>query len=351
MNSGSDATLSSDALQKKQRKRSTHVRLPTPPPDPRAFDTNEKEKEIDPKDAEILKYIESLQKSSNPVLRRSTSVFSSAMAAEDAFDHLEKLYKLMEQMLTLREQNAKLYRRVRDLEHLRNLQVMQKEMRNLNAPIDSNDFDRDAAFTENLLDVILVDTKRECKQKISNASRFRQSILRRQRNRSSSVATGEKQRDFEYANCGARRLSAATSGSSDKPWRVSKWTKVKAAFKWEKAAPTVSGGGKTPDYDNGLIPLNYELARYLRVPSVSEEVTSSPVDSGMAEISTPGSISTTSSLEDLKFGNEHIFLFFLIKKIQFLYTKKKKVRNKYANKRDINENLRHRSVARFRTYY
>lgn len=111
---------------KKPPKKPKPLKLPTPPPDPwneastcpkapgKEENAEEKCKEkrsmsgVTENDREMFEYIESLHKS---VYSRSTSTFAPAIITEEAFDHLEKLYKLMEQMLELREQNVKLHRR------------------------------------------------------------------------------------------------------------------------------------------------------------------------------------------------------------------------------------------------
>lgn len=94
-----------------------------------------------------------------------------------------------------------------------------------------------------------------------------------------------------------RRASTCIDSRIKKPAsKVSKWTKVKAAFKWEKASPTV-GDAKSQDSGiEGVHPV--EVARYLRVPSTCDEYGHSPADSGTAEVSTPGTLSTSSSVDD-----------------------------------------------------
>ncbi|XP_044262996.1 uncharacterized protein LOC123010292 isoform X2 [Tribolium madens] len=260
---------------KRSRRKYDKTKLPTPPPDP-----TEKESERD----DFLAYLDSLQKAN--LYSRSTSTFAPIMVTEDAFDHLEKLYKLMEQMLELREQNARLHRRIRDLEHLNNLEKMRKE---LDVRDDCPELDKDTAFAETILESILSETKSP-KQKISAPSRLRQSISRKGRNRSGSVTvTG-----LEPEVRSDRRASTCVD-SRAKPAKVSKWTKVKAAFKWEKAAPNVSDAKSQDSGIGGMAPV--EVARYLRVPSCDDHG-HSPVDSGAAEVSTPASLSTASSTED-----------------------------------------------------
>jgi hypothetical protein len=72
-----------------------------------------------------------------------------------------------------------------------------------------------------------------------------------------------------------RRQSAM---STDFKPKVSKWTKVKAAFKWEKANAL-----QDPKPDMMLAPINNEVARYLRVPSITHGASS--VDSAMSSSS------------------------------------------------------------------
>ena len=286
----SSITSSEHALSKKRK--ASRVRLPTPPPDPVTNDDDPdscKSKKIHETDAEFLEYLESLQK---PSLNRSNSTFAPAIATEDAFDHLDKLYKLMEQMLELREQNARLHRRIRDLEHLRNLQNMHQQLKHFNVNVDVLDVDKESEMAESLLDSIINESKRDPKQKHTQF-RFRQSILRRQRNRDNSFNLDKLPTEMETVH--DRRLSEL-SGADKK---VSKWTKVKAAFRWEKASQTVSDIRSQDSGLGGMLPVNYEVARYLRVPSMSDDPGLSPADSGAAGISTPGTMSSASSVEDV----------------------------------------------------
>lgn len=274
------------------------TRLPTPPPDPTTLPTEEDDKD---KEQDFLKYLETLQ-TQHPGLGRSTSIFSPAIAAEDAFDHLERLYKLMDQMLLLKEQNQRLHRRVRDLEHLSNLQKLQKQLVLSTSEGDLGESEKDAAFAETIFENIL----RDAKYKQNVPGRIRQSILRKQRNRSASLgmdksSTYDNDRPSSSTTKQTSRRTSAiiqSEESTTKPSKVSKWTKVKAAFKWEKASPTVGDIKMHDSGIGGMLPINYEVARYLRVPSTSEETGVSPADSGAAEISTPGSVSNASSMED-----------------------------------------------------
>ncbi|XP_076260614.1 uncharacterized protein LOC143196635 isoform X5 [Rhynchophorus ferrugineus] len=270
-------------------------KLPTPPPDPweavpstcrssqtnkseSVEDGNEKDKE---KEREVLDYIELLHKR---LYSRSCSTFGPAVVTEEAFDHLEKLYKLMEQMLELREQNVRFHRRIRDLEHLNNLERIHINP----AAVEEEypDLEKDTVFAEALLESILQDPK----NKDLSRPKTRSSLLRRHR----SVSATERPNLIEAARDEVGEKDDAMK--KDKQSKVSKWTKVKAAFRWEKA----SNVGDTKSQDSGIhVPVNYEIARYLRVPSTSDEMGHSAGDSG-AGISTPGSISSASSNDDFQ---------------------------------------------------
>lgn len=87
----------------KNKKKSQYAKekLPTPPPDPRGSS-----KQKDPSDNEVFEYLENILSD----YAKGISLFTPVIATEEAFDHLEKLYKLMEQMLELKEQNVRLHR-------------------------------------------------------------------------------------------------------------------------------------------------------------------------------------------------------------------------------------------------
>lgn len=265
---------------KQPRKKYDNVKLPTPPPDPRA-DKNENCCE-----KEFLEYLDQLQKQI-PSYSRSASHLASALITEDAFDHLERLYKLMEQMLELRAQNAKLHRKIRDLEHLNNLQKMHRDVESLPEDELCPELEKDTAFAETILESILQEPKQQMKQKNS----LRHSIMKKNRNRSCSAT--DKPLGLETMEVGDhQRRASLCVDNVKKSSKVSKWTRVKAAFKWEKASSTVID---TKSLDSGVS----DVARYLRVPSINDDAGHSPSDSGAAEISTPGSLSSASSHENL----------------------------------------------------
>lgn len=78
--------------------------------------------------------------------------------------------------------------------------------------------------------------------------------------RSKSVFTDDilSMPDKENKSYALRRQSAV---GSDIKAKVSKWTKVKAAFKWERANVSSMNEGKSTDSGIGLSPINNEVAR------------------------------------------------------------------------------------------
>lgn len=262
-----EPSTSASISKKPSKRKYDRVKLPTPPPDPN-----------DKSDEDVFEYLDSLE--------RSTATYASLVATEKAFDHFVKLYKLMRQIFEIKEQNAKLHRRIRDLEQMNNLTKLHKELER-DIQRECPELDKNTAYAESILESILMEIRKEQEQG-KPTPRARPSILRRQRHRSCSGTEKSFNQDSERPR-------------SDKQSKVSKWTKVKAAFKWEKASTTIGESQKSLD---GLTPVNHELARYLRVPSTSDDTGHSPVDSIMAEISTPGSLSTASSNEDFhRMGN------------------------------------------------
>ena len=69
----------------------------------------------------------------------------------------------------------------------------------------------------------------------------------------SAVSVDKERKEYPL-----RRQSAIT----DIKAKVSKWTKVKAAFKWERANVSSLNDGKSTDSGIGLSPINNEVARF-----------------------------------------------------------------------------------------
>jgi hypothetical protein len=263
------------------------------------------------------------QTSVQPQLMRSMSSYSgnvsSGGGAKIGLDHLDNLCKLMEQLGDLREQNSKLQRRVQYLEDLKNLQEMHKQLqeetkrrefqevaflhtlqqhRQISARRHQHRRIVEESFpspkrqgSENSLTneqmSASANNKRNSKCKSMANGKFRQSLLRyQQRERSRSVGTELKQDNMADERSGqetcvssrqqtkeqGRTVTGIAGGTKAK---VSKWTKVKEAFRWEKASVVMLQEAKSQDSGIG----GAEDTRYLRVPCGNNLLSASPVDS------------------------------------------------------------------------
>ncbi|XP_020717821.1 uncharacterized protein LOC101449891 [Ceratitis capitata] len=169
----------------------------------------------------------------------------------------------------------------------------------------------------------------------SNPSSIKRGALKQQRERSKSMMIDdvastsaatlavrvEHDRDSKSSSALPHMLRRQSTYSEGKS-KVSKWTKVKAAFKWERAnVPALAEGvgnssvvvyNVVPNKDHtaasvGLTPVNNEVARYLRVPSLpgpgggssADSILSSSSGHLLSETGTPGTISSASSMDDI----------------------------------------------------
>ncbi|XP_011191751.2 uncharacterized protein LOC105218093 [Zeugodacus cucurbitae] len=168
----------------------------------------------------------------------------------------------------------------------------------------------------------------------SNPSSIKRATLKQQRERSKSMmiddvastsaatlaVRAEHERDAKSSSALPHMLRRQSTYSEGKS-KVSKWTKVKAAFKWERAnVPALTEGVGSSGVvvynvvpkehaaaSVGLTPVNNEVARYLRVPSLpgtgggssADSILSSSSGHLLSETGTPGTISSASSMDDI----------------------------------------------------
>lgn len=201
--------------------------------------------------------VEAYKKSQAPIYKRSTSEVAGGL------DHLDNLYKLMEHLGQLRIQNSKLQERVKYLENIAHHEdvLMSSKME------QESDFDDGKNNSK---------TKRSSKCKSSHYG-IRQSFMKSTRERSRSVGVEEILKSTtHYRLAGTQEIE--TRGAGSVKAKVSKWTKVKEAFRWEKASNEVLPEAKSQDSGLGV----GEDVRYLRVPhtlSDNSSVSVSPADS------------------------------------------------------------------------
>nr|XP_018917062.1 PREDICTED: uncharacterized protein LOC109044041 [Bemisia tabaci] len=173
--------------------------------------------------------------------QKETEMPISTEAQSGGLEHLEQLHRLMEHLGQLKRQNSKLQKRVLYLE--------------------SSDRSEDGEQGGQ----VLSRDKRSIKSKSSYYGN--RSVVRSPRERSKSLATPS-----------SRELKAMSSLAKS---RVSKWTKVKEAFKWEKTCENLP---EAKSEDSGIS--TGEDSRHLQVPhphSASDHshssVSVSPADS------------------------------------------------------------------------
>ncbi|XP_043512100.1 uncharacterized protein LOC122529750 isoform X2 [Frieseomelitta varia] len=258
--------------------------LPAPPPDPWASlwrlqnprDQTEigQSRNVD-EDEDMIAYLTDYgtlpfegQTSECPSRNSAVSATAiSGVCAEDAFEHLDRLYAFAEQILELRDRNSKFFKRVRNLERLKILRSANHKLENAFARDKDAIIDvceEDTGFAESLLDAMLSN----CRDSPFQKRNIRSSSSRQLRNKFDM----EKQASIDEI-----------SGSAPK---VSKWTRVKAAFKWERAytndAEIIDPSMTTSTSSTTTVSPSSPTAKYHRIPDVeirepSNTTTSSPV--------------------------------------------------------------------------
>ncbi|KAG8268833.1 hypothetical protein J6590_017084 [Homalodisca vitripennis] len=200
--------------------------------------------------------IEAYKKSQLPVYKRSTSEVAGGI------EHLDNLYRLMEHLGQLRIQNSKLQERVKYLENIAQEDVAISQKVEQEMEVDEN-----KQHSRN---------KRSTKCKSSHYG-LRQTFMKSTRERSRSVGVEEIMKSTtQYRLAGTQEFE--TRGSGGVKAKVSKWTKVKEAFRWEKASNGVLPEAKSQDSGLGV----GDDVRYLRVPQMLSDNSSfsvSPADS------------------------------------------------------------------------
>lgn len=184
--------------------------------------------------------IQRLKDRDDVLSRRGRETAQRTKQTMEAMDQLEKLLDLLDQYVTLKEYNAKLLRKIKDVTHLKRLHGAYKKLESENNRLKSETKEIEQineALSENFdcdYDLILnsMMSGRSMKRtgsKWKGHSRFGGSLLRKQRSRSaggddSDVAPGTP----------LRRRSEAIFMKEVEKSKVSKWTKVKAAFRYAK---------------------------------------------------------------------------------------------------------------------
>lgn len=278
--------------------------LPAPPPDPWAnlwpsLHNNSRDQQVEAgrnsrsldEDEDMIAYLtddlgslppfEGRTPSGCPSRNSAVSAMAiSSVYAEDAFEHLDRLYAFVDQILELRDRNAKFFKRVRNLERLKVLRDANQKLeyafaRGNGAATAGSACEEDTGFAESLLDAML--------------SNCRDSPFQRRGARSGPrQASRNNKLDIDVKQTSADEISGTAP-------KVSKWTRVKAAFKWERAytndAENTDSGMAPP---SSLSPASKQNHRNHDVDAreSSNTATSSPVNEN-CNVGTP--VARTSS--------------------------------------------------------
>ncbi|XP_022113421.2 uncharacterized protein LOC110992063 isoform X2 [Pieris rapae] len=168
----------------------------------------------------------------------------------EALDHLEKLLQLLDQFVNLKEKNHKIIKRLNDVNSLIRLhnaykridqenENLKNESREIELINEALDAELECEYGQALFDSILGRSMKRSGSKWKSHGRFGGSLLRKQRSRSA----GGEDSDAPLGMPLRRRSDGVFPKEVEKS-KVSNWTRVKSAFKWEKAQwPTSTIGG------------------------------------------------------------------------------------------------------------
>lgn len=249
---------------------------------------------------------------------------------DEAFEHLDRLCALTEQILELRDRSSKYFRRVRGLERAKAMRSADRRLEaalatSCDGELPGEPPDEDTGFAESLLDAMLSNCNRDPPPPTAHRRSERASVRSpsSSRQRSRSIASAEQQQQQHHhqpsqgafsgvaeGRAAAEVASKRTAGNASRNGgpKVSKWTRVKAAFKWERActndlaeiAESSAAAPSTP------------AARYLRIPDAIgagswSGSALSPCASELSSPSTPiGRVSSASSSNDEVFDGEFL---------------------------------------------
>ncbi|XP_018052481.1 PREDICTED: uncharacterized protein LOC108689971 isoform X1 [Atta colombica] len=300
-------------------------RLPTPPPDPqcppvvlvRDHRSGVTSRGPEEEEEDLAAYLGELGASpfeghsfdydTTPNSATSAMGGDATPFTEEAFEHLDRLCTLTEQILELRTRSSEYFRRVRGLERAK---VQRNANRRLEIALANgeelyHDFvDEDTGFAESLLDAMLSNSRDAASStpRRNERSSVRSSALSRQRSRSLAL-TEQNLGSRLVEQIGEIDKNAERNVDRNGGPKISKWTRVKAAFKWERACTN-----DLADIAESDTPATTSLTpttRYLRIPdaniagSWSTGSALSPCTSEVSSPSTPiGRVSSTSSSTD-----------------------------------------------------
>lgn len=192
-------------------------------------------------DPEILceSMLQRLKDRDDPLSRRGREVAMKTKDSVEVLEQLEKLLELLDQYVTLKERNGRLLKRLRDVNHLKRLlsahkridqenDLLKTEAKELEMINEALDAELECEHGQAIFDSIMSGGRsmKRTGSKWKGHARFGGSLLRRQRSRSA----GGDDSDAPPGTPLRRRSEGIFAKEVDKS-KVSKWTRVKAAFR------------------------------------------------------------------------------------------------------------------------
>ncbi|XP_035440767.2 uncharacterized protein LOC118269659 isoform X2 [Spodoptera frugiperda] len=250
--------------------------------------------------------LQRLRDQNDAISKRGKEVAQRTKDTVEALDQLEKLLELLDQLVTLKEHNTKLLRRLKDVNHLKRLHSAHKKIDSENEKLRSEtkelelinealDAEFESEYGQLLFGSVMGNrSMKRSGSKWKGNARFGGSLLRKQRSRSaggddSDVAPGTP----------LRRRSEGIFMKEVEKSKVSKWTRVKAAFRWEKAQwPQSAMGGAAGAVAAGAMVGAVALAG--SSPSTATLANPEPRDSASLTPGSALSLTPNSSCEELR---------------------------------------------------
>ncbi|KAL7019111.1 hypothetical protein ACKWTF_011016 [Chironomus riparius] len=233
-----------------------------------------------------------------PLMSRTQATISTLLATKESLDQLDNLHRIIHQLLTVQEQNYQMRKRLKTVKTLNALKEMEiqinsdpeKFMKSNVFLEDGSDMDNEGMieFEQNIADL-------ETMLAASKSASSKRSASKKQRSKSVISETDDNMMPLKENNRNypLRRQSAITDF---KP-KVSKWTKVKAAFKWEKANTLTLNESKSSDAI--LSPANDSYKNFLKVPSTPAPLSCNSGDSCISTSSGKVLTATSGSQRDV----------------------------------------------------
>ncbi|XP_022827641.1 uncharacterized protein LOC111357253 [Spodoptera litura] len=250
--------------------------------------------------------LQRLRDQNDAISKRGKEVAEKTKDTIEALDQLEKLLELLDQLVTLKEHNTRLLKRLKDVNHLKRLHSAHKRIDSENEKLRSEskelelinealDAEFESEYGQLLFGSVMGNrSMKRSGSKWKGNARFGGSLLRKQRSRSaggddSDVAPGTP----------LRRRSEGIFMKEVEKSKVSKWTRVKAAFRWEKAQwPQSAMGGAAGAVAAGAMVGAVALAG--SSPSSATLANPEPRDSASLTPGSALSLTPNSSCEELR---------------------------------------------------